>query len=504
MTSALIAIRAVGAEETPPDPRGMIAGVARYGYTLHDALADLIDNSLDARARNVAVRFVRDEHAVRRIVVADNGQGMEEEHLRAAMQFGVQLRHGRADLGKYGLGLKAASFSQCTSVSVVTRSSAGWVGGRRWTLELIERGWICEQLDPVDCSALLEEDWLQTGALRSGTLVIWDDLDRLRLGRVGVDEALQRYMRRLPIDLGIVFHRFLANQTMALTLDAQNLVTGEKSASRIVDALDPFAYRQSGKRGYPVAFQVHLGEGPPITLSAHIWPPNSKDPAYRLGGGRIAERQGFYFYRNDRVIQAGGWNGWRQNDSEPHTSLARAALELPPELDSRFRLDVKKSRLDVPPEFISALDEAKSGLTHLVDWIQEAVDAYRSSDQRAKREAPMLPGAGIPARLRRFARRQGDLSDVSPTREVTFSWEDMEEDRFFEIDRETGRILLNRRLRSEILMGARASGADAPVVKTLLFLLLKGELDHQRSSAARRKQLDEANALLREALRLQE
>ena len=130
------------------------------------------------------------------------------------------------------------------------------------------------------------------------------------------------------------------------------------------------------------------------------------------------------------------------------------------------------------------------------------MDTYRSSDQRAKREAPILPGPGLPAKLQRFARRQADLSAVSPSREVGFSWEDLDDDRFFDIDRESGRILLNRQLRPEILMGARASGADAPLVKTLLFLILRGELDHQRASAARRL-ADEVNALLREALRAQ-
>jgi hypothetical protein len=501
--TTLLSIRAIGAEEIPPDPRGMIAGVARYGYTLNDALADLIDNSLDAGARNVAARFVRDDQAVRRIVIADDGRGMDAAQLRSAMQFGVQLSHGRTALGKYGLGLKSASFSQCSAVSVLTRDTDGWVGGRRWTMTLIERGWICERLDPEDCSQLLEHDWLPARTSPTGTVVIWDELDRLRLGRSGVDAALRTFMKGLPIDLGIVFHRFLGDGRLSITLGSENVVAGARSATRTVEALDPFAHRQSGREGYPVTFGVHVGEGPPITLRAHIWPANSKDPAYRLGGGRIAERQGFYVYRNDRIVQGGGWNGWRQNDSEPHTSLARAALDLPPELDTRFRLDVKKSRLDVPPEFITALDAARSGNTLLTDWIQAAVETYRSSDQRARRDAPTVLGRGLPARLQRFARRQENLTDVSAAREVGFSWEALDDDHLFDVDRESGRILLNRELRSEILMGANASGADAPLVKTLLFLFLRAELDHQRSSAARRHKLDQANALLREALRLQ-
>src|ERR1700732_3787636 len=127
--SGLPAIPATGAEETPPDPRGMITALARYGYRLQDALADLVDNSLDAGASHVAIRFIRDAESVQRMVVADDGRGMGEDRVRSAMQFGVQLDHDRTDLGKYGLGLKAASFSQCESVSVLTRDTSGWIGG---------------------------------------------------------------------------------------------------------------------------------------------------------------------------------------------------------------------------------------------------------------------------------------------------------------------------------------------------------------------------------------
>jgi hypothetical protein len=497
----LLAPRAIDTEDTPPDPRGLTTAIARYGYSLHDALADLIDNSVDAGARHVLVRFIRDDQAIRRIVIADDGAGMNEEHLRAAMQYGVQVKHARADLGKYGLGLKSASFSQCEAVSVVTRSASGWEGGRRWTKELIDRGWICEKLDPDGCRQLLDTAWGDVLTARSGTLIVWDQVDRLHLGRDRVDEALSRFMKRLPVDLGIVFHRFLANGRLSLALDAVHATTGQLSPARMVEPLDPFGYPRTGRNGYPVSFDVRLDDHSRLALTAHVWPANSKDPHYRLGGGKIAERQGFYFYRNDRVIQAGGWNGWRQNDSEPHTSLARAAIDLPPELDTRFRLDVKKAKLDVPPEFIAGLDSARSGITQLTDWIQAAVDTYRTSDDGIARTAPIVPGRGIPMPLRRAALRLDGT--VGPTREIELAWEDLEDDLVFDIDRENDRIVLNRRLRQDILQGAKASGADAPLVKALVFLLLRSELRHQRTSANRRQFLEEVNALLREAVRMQ-
>ena len=495
-------LRAIGADETLPDPKGMVAAIARYGYSLSDALSDLVDNSLDAGAGNVVIRFLRDESAILRMIVADDGEGMDEGLLREAMRFGVRLNHDRTDLGKYGLGLKAASFSQCQEVAVVTRDVKGWVGGRRWTIDLIERGWICEKLDRSDCEALLDLDWSPIATGHAGTLIVWDQLDRLRLGRAGVDAALLTFMKRLPISLGIVFHRFLAHGRLRLLLDAENVVSRERSAPRDVLALDPFAHPKSGRVGYPLNFDVPFGDST-LRLQAHIWPPNSKDSAYRLGGGRIAERQGFYFYRNDRVIQAGGWNGWRQNNSEPHISLARAAIELPPELDNRFRLDVKKSRIDAPPEFIVALDAARAGSTQLSDWIQAAVDTYRASDAGAKRLEPLVPGEGMPRRVQRAAMRRAKLSDTSPRREVEFEWTDLDDDKVFELDREGTKILLNRAFRIDVLQGARASSADAPLVKVLLYLLLRADLIHQRSSATRRDVLAEANLLMYEAVKQQ-
>ena len=86
-----------------------------------------------------------------------------------------------------------------------------------------------------------------------------------------------------------------------------------------------------------------------MVAECHIWPPQSHALGYRLGGGKVALRQGFYFYRNNRVIQAGGWNGVRGDDGEPHLSLARVKIDLPSELDSMFKLDVTKSRLDPSP-----------------------------------------------------------------------------------------------------------------------------------------------------------
>ncbi len=113
-----------GVESILPDPERTKEAFSRIGYSLEEAIADLVDNSVDAGATDVLVRLLYDRKNIRRVFVVDNGRGMSEETLRRAMQFGSTLRHKRNDLGKYGIGLKSASLSQCDQFSVLRRMGA--------------------------------------------------------------------------------------------------------------------------------------------------------------------------------------------------------------------------------------------------------------------------------------------------------------------------------------------------------------------------------------------
>jgi hypothetical protein len=480
----------------------MIDALARIGYSLHDALADIIDNSVDASARHVLVRFIRDDNSVQRIIVVDDGRGMLESELSRAMVFGSNLDHARSDLGKYGIGLKTASFSQCQTVSVLT-SRDGLVSGRRWNVEMIKRGWLCERLDAAACRSMLGEDWHPVSTAKSGTLIAWDRLDRLDIGKQGVDAALGRFMRRLPIELGLVFHRYLSSERVTIAIDTQHSSTGERGPVTVVQPLDPVGYSRSGRNGYPCVFRVQLTDGPPFQLAAHIWPASSKGPEYRLGGGKVAARQGFYFYRNDRLIQAGGWNGWREHDAEPHSSLARVVVDLPPELDTQFQLNVQKSKVEAPPSFVDALERARSGNTTMRDYIRDAVEVYRTEGtSKSDRALPVTLGSGLPAKIRNNLRRTL-AADARATREVDIVWANLDDDAFFVLDRDKGCVVLNRKYRAAVLQGARASAADAPLVKTLLFLVVQKEFSHQRDSAVRKKGLEDLNTLLLTAAQIQ-
>src|SRR6185295_8851854 len=141
---------------------------------------------------------------------------------------------------------------------------------------------------------------------------------------------------------------------------------------------------------------------------------------YSLGGSAAA-KQGFYFYRNDRLIQVGGWNKLRDHETDPHLSLARVAVDLPPDMDSLFHLDVQKSSLDVPAGFDNAVKAAMAGALSWSDYLRDAQAAYRRGESAAPENAPVVLGKGVTRGLQSRAKKvltQGEKRQ----RKVQFKW----------------------------------------------------------------------------------
>ena len=136
-------------ESLPPDEAKAGDIFSRLGYKIHDAIADLVDNSVDAKASVVLIRFVRSPNGIHSVIIADNGSGMDAADLQEAMRFGSRSTKSSTQLGKYGIlyGLKSASLSQAEVVTVLSRRGNAYVG-RRWKLENIKKNWASEILDP--------------------------------------------------------------------------------------------------------------------------------------------------------------------------------------------------------------------------------------------------------------------------------------------------------------------------------------------------------------------
>lgn len=487
-------------ERIPPDPALLLRALRQIGYSIEQAVADLVDNSISAGARTVLVRFLVEGERIGGLAIADDGEGMTPARLREAMKFGTETDVSRQTLGKFGMGLKLASLSHARALVVCTRRS-GRTAGRQWTVEGIERGWECAVLQPGQADALLDAPWADIDLSQQGTLVIWDNIDRLPTSSKGLRQTLRQLQRRLQLHLGLCFHRFIQSGRTRILLDLQRVGEPEQLHRLEIAPLDPFGYSHSGHAAYPRRFVVQLDGQGTLSAEAHVWPANSDAPSYRLGN-KAAARQGFYFYRNDRLIQAGGWNGLVQHDSEPHGSLARVAVDLPEALDAEFGLNVQKSAVIVPTTFLPGVMKARTREgDSFEDYRRAAQLVYRRKDARAERQHPLVPAGGLPRHLSAVARSQ--LADASgDARTVDFAWVDLKDsEQLFALDRESRRVLLNCRYRHELLGGQRAGATDLPVLKLCLFFLLQEEFDRERVRSNHQQRLDGINTLLLQAIR---
>lgn len=488
------AVRSIDAFSLPPDGGGAAKAFSRIGYDLADALADLIDNSLDAEAARVEITFHRDDVRIFAVTIADNGRGMNDRNLRDAMRFAAPAKRPDDALGVFGLGMKSASLSQCRSLTVLTRSGGEPVAGCRWSVESIKADWSCEVLDPTGATIAFEGSYFSgKGAPAAGTVVLWERLDRMSVadGEQGLDAFLGQLMEALGLRLGLIFHRFLGPK-FGIVLRAKHR-DRPHGLPRRVRAYNPFGYSTTGRAGYPKKLVARLGDGEELTLTAHIWPSESASPDFLLGRRRGTPHQGFYFYRNDRLIQAGGWNGAIREGSDAELSLARVAIDLPPAL---VDTNVQKSAVQATAALSQALRAATSGRTTFDDYLADARRAYRAGRRRPEsgRPVPIVPGAGLPVALQRGLSKV--LGGKGPVRQIDFVWESLPKKKVFEVEAEADRIILNRKYRRQLLGSSPASPADAPLAKLLFFLLLESELDRSRASRKQQEWLDRCNKVL--------
>lgn len=479
-------------EQLRPDDRKSALIFARLGYSVPEAIADLVDNSIDAKATRALVRIVRTDEKIQRVIIADNGEGMNDGTLLEAMRFGSRTEKGTRALGKYGIGLKAASLSQAKIVTVLSKHKGRYVG-RRWTYENIGKGWVCEIIKSGGVAGVLADGIPPVNLRRSGTVVVWEDLEHLVATKARIEDTIQEALRELSNDIGLRFHRFIGAKRLKVFLDVQTIGEPPSTIRQEVVALDPFDYPESGREGYPKSFQVPLGGVGRLKIECHIWPPKSEEPGYKLGGGKVSARQGFYFYRNDRLIQAGGWNGSRDDDNEPHLSLARVKVDLPAAFDGLFKLDVRKSKVEPPPTFAPNVNAAEDRSGSFRQYVRDAQFAYRRQKKKDSALFSFLPGRGFPATARESVRRILWEKGTGRPHFVHFAWEELDPDVFVELDRERNRVVLNSLYRSRVLESKRASGADAPVIKLLFLLVLQDEFSRKNSSERYREWMNRIN-----------
>lgn len=365
-----------------PSAARLTESLRDIGYDFPAAVADLVDNSVMARATHVdvSIEFAGEESYV---VISDDGEGMTSNGLVEALRYGSRRAYGRSDLGRYGLGLKTASLSQCRSVTVVTcrRSVPSSVHIRMLDLDLIAEWdeWLV--VEPLKVPVI--ERSTERVANEPGTAVIWRKLDRVlpekRPDGGWARRRLDTLANKTAEHLGIVFHRYLegtAGSGLVIT------VNGHKVAP-----WNPFAPSEPTTNELPLQrFELTVGDtSGRVTLRRFVLPARdefSSTEEFERHSGPLNwnRQQGIYTYRADRLVQWGGWNGIRGIDE--HTKLARASLEFDTDLDSVFNINVAKMRVTLPPQIRQMLERPINELCAYAD------DRYRKASRRAGQQQP--------------------------------------------------------------------------------------------------------------------
>ena len=342
----------------PPYAPSLFESIRSIGYSLESAIADLIDNSITALATNIHIRF--SPHGQPYIGIIDDGVGMSPKELTEAMRHGglksPAEQRAENDLGRFGLGLKTASLSQCRRLTVASLKN-GELSARSWDLDVIidAEEWIMLGLENDEIMELpLIDDLLDQ---ESGTLVVWQDLDRISSGESTIERALGDKMDVTREHLSLVFHRYINGEPGIKKLRI-------KLNGNPLEAIDPFLV--SHRATEPMPDEIIPVEGHLVKVKPYILPHISKlsNTEKTLAGGEegLRKNQGFYIYRNKRLIIYGTW--FRLIKQQEITKLARVRVDIPNTMDHLWTIDIKKSAAS-PPETV------RQSLKRIVERIAE-------------------------------------------------------------------------------------------------------------------------------------
>ncbi|MCR0983139.1 ATP-binding protein [Roseomonas populi] len=326
--------------DLPPLAPLLMNSLRAVGYSMRAALADLLDNSVSAGARTIEINL--SSQAVPSLTILDDGCGMDADALVSAMRFGSRdprLAREPTDLGRFGLGLKTASLSQCKRFTVASVVN-GSLSVARWDLDECERleAWWLERPEP---EALPADVLASLKSRKSGTVILWEKLDRLVEPSGDVHNAFNAVMNDAADHLALTFHRYLGGE-FGKGFDI-------RLNGRSLPRIDPFLEGHS--RGQTLHRETFLLDGQTVCVSPFVLPFPSRLGAQDLerAGGRenLKSNHGFYIYRGGRLVVPGGW--FRIIPADELLRLARVRVELPVALDHIWKIDIRKTTAEPPP-----------------------------------------------------------------------------------------------------------------------------------------------------------
>ena len=320
-----------------PGAAAMIETFRAIGYSLETAIADIIDNSISANAKNIYInRIWKGGESV--VTIKDDGVGMSDEEIIQAMRPGAHNpleERSSTDLGRFGLGLKTASFSQCRNLTVLSKKADGKVSYWTWNLDYVAQTdkWELIRWVPDELMNSLDD-------LQSGTMVIWTKLDRvIPASTASEDENAKRKFSdafdKVKLHISMTFHRFVEDKIIKLYWCGNEIIPW-----------NPFCPNEPRVQTMPTDY---IANG--VSVKGYVLPHRnnfSSEKAFKEAEGiyGFSAHQGFYVYRGNRLLLAGDWLGLLRKE-ESH-KLVRIQIDLPNSIDSDWQIDIKKSKAYPP------------------------------------------------------------------------------------------------------------------------------------------------------------
>jgi len=391
-----------GGPHLPPDPKRLVNILASVGHTLPSAVADIVDNSISKDATEIHITFGRpDSGHGRWMTITDNGIGMNQDRLAEAMRIGSEAVYGGADLGKFGYGLKGASWSQTKRFTVISRQAKGPVHHLTWDADNMT-SWVAsnEPLAP----------WIATATTvgEHGTCVFWENMrPPLSMPTAKGTDPFTAEVAELERHLGLVFHRFLdgkasGRRKVTVFINGTRVISNDPVGHPRVAAYDQKQIRVPVTNGnalvqvraylLPSEDEIKALHGPD-TIAA-------RQDLDRIGMyGRRNESQGIYVYRNNRLIQWGGWHQiWGTVDEK--TKLARVTVDFGSDLDDLLSVNISKQQVKLSQQ--------------LQTEIKKIADVARKDSQRKFRPAKPQTTTTTGASGRTASVQSGAPGEVAP------------------------------------------------------------------------------------------
>lgn len=318
-----------------PPAKSLISGIRSIGYSFATSVADIVDNSITAKATEINI--YADPLDEPYFAILDNGLGMNYEELTNAMTFGSDRSNkidSELDLGRFGLGLKSASLSQCRKMTVISKEKDS-INAMCYDLDVIEKqnDWILEILGADEIAKL--PCYEQLKKYETGTLVIWQNFDKLDALATNFVTSFRNAVSDAKKHVELVFHYYYDSINIYFNNDR-------------IEKRDPFLINSAPRQQTGRTDSI-LMDGSTIYITPYTLPfanTLTQDEKKLLGNTNIYDEQGFYIYRNKRLIIWGSW--LHMNVRSELSKLARVKIEIPSTLDKEWSLDVKKSTAKIP------------------------------------------------------------------------------------------------------------------------------------------------------------